>query len=148
MDQVSSTDYPRIIRGIVEHYAQFKPSAGEVEVEVVIDEVAGHYELLHTGWANGYRIHGAVIHIDVRGDKIWVQHDGTEDGITQQLLNAGIRRAAPNSITPELSVDQFCSRGLAKASHCGIMTAGNGLSSLPRGRSSFAVLQLMRPGRF
>jgi hypothetical protein len=90
MGQVTSADYPRIIRGIVEHYGQFKPSAGEVDVEVVIDEAVGHYELLHTGWANGYRIHGAVIHIDIRGDKIWIQHDGTEDGVTQQLLDAGI----------------------------------------------------------
>jgi hypothetical protein len=92
MGQITPADYPRIIRGIIDHYARFQPSAGEVEVEVVIDEAAGHYELLHTGWANGYRIHGAVIHIDVRGEKIWVQHDGTEDGITQQLLNAGVTK--------------------------------------------------------
>jgi len=92
MGEVGPADYPRIVRGIVEHYAQFKPSAGEVDVELVIDERAGHYELIHTGWANGYRIHGAVIHIDIRGDKIWVQHDGTEDGVAQQLLDAGITK--------------------------------------------------------
>lgn len=90
MDQIAATDYPRILRGIVEHYAQFKPSAGDVDVEVVIDERSGHYELLHTGWANGYRIHGAVIHIDIRDGKVWIQQDGTEDGIAQQLLDAGI----------------------------------------------------------
>lgn len=90
MDQVASSEYPRIVRSIVEHYAQFRPSVGEVDVEVVIDEKSGHYELQHTGWANGYRIHGAVIHIDIRGDKVWLQHDGTEDTIAQQLLDAGI----------------------------------------------------------
>jgi XisI protein len=88
MAQVS--EYPGIVRKVIEHYAGFKPSAGEVEVEVVIDEQSGHFELLHNGWANGYRIHGAVIHIDIRGEKIWIQHDGTEDGVANDLVAAGV----------------------------------------------------------
>jgi hypothetical protein len=83
-------DYATIINRVIEHYAQFKPSAGDVEVEVVVDRDRGHYELIHNGWANGYRIHGAVIHIDIRGDKVWIQHDGTEDGVVNDLLAAGI----------------------------------------------------------
>lgn len=83
-------DYPRIVRQLIDHYAQFKPSAGEVDVEVVIDERTGHYELMHNGWANGYRIHGAVIHIDIRNGKIWIQHDGTEAGVANELVEAGV----------------------------------------------------------
>ena len=90
MDKVTPAEYPSIVRAIIERYAQFKPSAGEVDVEVVIDEHCGHFELLHNGWANVYRIHGAVIHIDIKDGKVYVQHDGTEDGVTQQLLDAGI----------------------------------------------------------
>jgi ketopantoate reductase len=88
MAQVS--DYRRIVRGVIEHYASFRPSAGDIDVEVVIDESAGHYELLHNGWANGYRIHGAVIHIDIRDGKIWIQHDGTEYGVANNLVEAGV----------------------------------------------------------
>lgn len=82
--------YRAILRRIFEHYAQFKPSAGEVEVELIIDEDRGHFELLHHGWANGYRIHGPVIHADIRGEKIWIEHDGTEDGIANELVAAGV----------------------------------------------------------
>jgi hypothetical protein len=84
------SEYPQIVRAVVNHYASFKPSAGEIEVEVIIDEQAGHYELLHNGWANGYRVHGAVIHIDIKGDKIWIQHDGTEYGVANNLVEAGV----------------------------------------------------------
>lgn len=83
-------NYPRLVRNVIEHYAQFKPSAGEVDVEVVIDEPNLHFELLHTGWANGYRIHGAVIHIDIKDGKIWIQHDGTERGVANDLVDAGV----------------------------------------------------------
>lgn len=79
-----------IVRKVIDHYAAFKPSAGEVDVEVVVDEKSGHFELMHTGWANGYRIHGAVIHIDIRGDKLWIQHDGTEEGVANDLVAAGV----------------------------------------------------------
>jgi len=83
-------DFPRIVRDVIEHYASFKPSAGQIEVEVVIDEPSGHYELLHSGWANGYRIHGPVIHIDIKNGKIWIQHDGTEYGVANNLVEAGV----------------------------------------------------------
>ncbi len=32
----------------------------------------------------------AVIHIDLLGDKVWVQYDGTEDGVATELVAAGI----------------------------------------------------------
>ena len=30
--------------------------------------------------------------MDVRGDKVWIQRDGTEDGIAEELVDAGIPR--------------------------------------------------------
>jgi hypothetical protein len=79
-----------IIRRIIEHHGQFQSSVGEVENEIIIDEEKGHFELIHTGWINRHRVHGAVIHIDIRGDKAWIQHDGTEDGVATELVAAGI----------------------------------------------------------
>ncbi len=82
--------YSKIVKDVLNHYASFKPSVGEIDVEIVIQEETGHYELMHSGWANGYRVHGAVLHIDIRGDKIWIQHDGTEDGVANDLVAAGV----------------------------------------------------------
>src|SRR4051812_31159236 len=73
-----AAEYPAIIRGIIEHHAAIKPAVGEIETEVIIDEANGHFELARSGWVSGHRIHGAVVHVDIKGDKIWIQHDGTE----------------------------------------------------------------------
>lgn len=47
--------YRQVIREIIHKYAQFKPSIGEVQVEVIIDETNDHYELTHAGWRGDYR---------------------------------------------------------------------------------------------
>jgi hypothetical protein len=88
----SPSRFPRIVREIIERYAQLKPSVGEIETEVVIDESNGHFELARTGWVNGHRVHGAVIHIDIRDEKIWIQHDGTEYGVAAELIAAGVQK--------------------------------------------------------
>ena len=31
-----------------------------------------------------------MVHIDIINDKIWIQRDGTEDGIATELLSAGV----------------------------------------------------------
>jgi hypothetical protein len=35
-------------------------------------------------------VHGAVIHIDLIGEKVWVQYDGTEEGVATELVEAGV----------------------------------------------------------
>lgn len=90
MDSVTS--YRKLIRSIIQEYAQYKPSHGDIDVEVVIDEERDHYELIHAGWSGDYRIHGSVLHLDIRDGKIWIQHDGTEEGIADRLVEAGVPR--------------------------------------------------------
>jgi hypothetical protein len=82
--------YRQIIRDIIQEYAQYKPAVGEVETEVVLDDVNDHYELSRVGWVGTRRVHGAVIHLDIRNGKIWIQHDGTSDGVGYRLLEAGV----------------------------------------------------------
>ena len=81
-----------IVRDLIRRYAGFPPSVGEVEEEVIFDESMDHYELMHSGWVGVRRIHGPVLHIDIRHGKIWIQHDGTEDGVAEELVEAGIPR--------------------------------------------------------
>ncbi len=84
--------YRQIIKDVINEYAQYKPSVGDVETEVVFDESNDHYELVHSGWVKIYRIHGPVLHIDIRGGKVWIQHDGTEDGVAEEFVKRGIPR--------------------------------------------------------
>lgn len=90
MDRIA--EYRRLIRDIINKYAQFPPSHGDVEVETVFDETNDHYELMYSGWHGPQRIHGSVIHVDIRGGKIWIQHDGIEEGIADQFVAAGVPR--------------------------------------------------------
>ena len=41
---------------------------------------------------DGLRVYGVITHVEIRGDKIWIQRDGIEEGITAELLEAGISK--------------------------------------------------------
>lgn len=47
---------------------------------------------MHVGWDGVRRVHGSVVHIDIIGGKIWIQHDGTNRPVAEKLLDAGIPR--------------------------------------------------------
>ena len=79
-----------MIRELVQAYAQFKPSRGDVQIEVIFDAASDHYELIYAGWNGHHRIHGSVLHIDIRDGQVVIQHDGTESGIAEELVKAGI----------------------------------------------------------
>lgn len=85
-------EYRQIIRGLIQEYAQYTPARGDVQIEAIFDETNDHYELIYAGWNGPYRIHGSVLHLDIRNEKIYIQHDGTEDEIAEKLVEAGISR--------------------------------------------------------
>ena len=57
---------------------------------VGVRRCGGHYQIWHIGWDGWKRIHYCVLHINIKDGKIWVQHDGIYEGITQKLLDAGV----------------------------------------------------------
>jgi len=42
------------------------------------------------GWHGRTRVHGSVIHIDVRDGKAWIEHNGTDRKIGEELVEAGV----------------------------------------------------------
>ena len=86
------SEYRRIIRDMIREYAKFKPSLGDVQVEIIFDESNDHYELMYAGWTGDHRIHGSVLHLDIRDGKVLIQYDGTEEGVAEKLVEAGIPR--------------------------------------------------------
>ena len=87
-----TTHYRQIVKEVIRNHARFQPSYGEVEVETIFDEASDHYELCYTGWDGYHRIHGTVLHIDIRHGKVWIQHDGTEEGVAEEFVMAGVPR--------------------------------------------------------
>ena len=94
MDPTTLNTYRDIVRGLIAEYASHKPSHGQIETEAVIDAAHDHYEVMHVGWDGDRRVHGTVLHIDIRNGKIWIQFDGTAPGVALDLLEAGIPREA------------------------------------------------------
>lgn len=93
MDTVNElAEYRRIIRDLITAYAKFVPARGDVQIETIFDETNDHYELMYAGWNGSHRVHGSVLHLDIRNEKVWIQYDGTEEGVAEELVKAGIPR--------------------------------------------------------
>lgn len=82
--------YRDLVHQIILKYAEYKPSHGDIEPEAIIDSERDRYELMHVGWDNQRRVHGSVIHIDIIDGKIWIQHDGTNISIAEELVDLGV----------------------------------------------------------
>ncbi len=87
------TQYRKLIQDIMEEYAAMKPSYGDIEMEVVADTQRDHYQLLSIGWNKLERIHGTLLHVDIQNGKIWIQYDGTEEGIAHRLVAHGVPKS-------------------------------------------------------
>jgi hypothetical protein len=88
MDTVSR--YRDIIEQTLRAHTTIPSSVGDVQYQVVADRENDHYVLVQVGWGPQKRIYGTLGHIDIVGGKVWVQHDGTEEGLANQLRDAGI----------------------------------------------------------
>ena len=89
MDSIN-VQYRNIVEKVMQDYIDFLGSDDEVQAELVFDRDRDRYLLVETGWQNGYRIYGTLLHIDIIDHKLWIQHDGTEEGIAVELVAAGV----------------------------------------------------------
>ena len=90
MDKLEN--YRRIIQRIVEHHAKYTPSHGQIEVAPFIDIEHDNYGLIDVGWSRNGRVHSIIFHLRIETDKIWVEWDGIETSVAQELVDAGIPR--------------------------------------------------------
>lgn len=71
---------------VLQDYYEFLGDDPESELKLVIDEKNHHYLLIEAGWHKNQRIYGNLIHLDIIQAKIWIQQDGTEVGIANELV--------------------------------------------------------------
>ena len=75
---------------ILQYYADLPYRYGDVITYVVVSRDLNHFMLMHEGWENDRRVHGCLVHAQIRNDKIWIYYDGIEDGITGELVADGV----------------------------------------------------------
>jgi hypothetical protein len=89
MDKV--TQYKQIVRDLIDYVYSLCPLSDEVEVQRITDDVNGHYLLYSVGWQGHDWVYGSFVHIDVRDNgRVWLQHDGTDLRIADELVERGI----------------------------------------------------------
>jgi hypothetical protein len=82
--------YRQNVQEIIKRYAESRPLPADIEGQVVFDTARDHYQLINVGWNNGKWIYGCVLHMDIKNGKVWLQYNGTEDEIAEELIKAGI----------------------------------------------------------
>jgi hypothetical protein len=82
--------YRQIIQDVLTEYVRLRYAYGEIQNEAIFDRETDRYLVMSVGWQKVKRIHGCLIHIDIINGKVWIQRDGTEHGIANDLVQAGI----------------------------------------------------------
>ncbi|MFH7244021.1 MAG: XisI protein [Spirulina sp.] len=81
-----------ILEATLQTYAELPYTLGDVSTYVVVSRDSNHFFLMHEGWQGNRRIHGIVVHAEIRDKKIWIHYDGIEGSITEELVAAGIAK--------------------------------------------------------
>ena len=81
--------YRSYIKEVIKQHSH--PSTyGDVEIQNIFDTEHDHYQLVHAGWYKKQRQYGCIMHMDIKDGKIWIQHDGTEIGVADELVELGV----------------------------------------------------------
>ena len=87
-------NYRQLIEQILAEHTRVPYAHGVIDIETVFDRQGDHYLVMLSGRDGIRRVHGCLIHLDIRGGKIWVQRDGTEYGVARELMDAGVPKDA------------------------------------------------------
>jgi len=76
--------YRQTIKNVLLKHVSIQYANADIHNKIICDRDTDNYLVMSLGWQQVKRIHGCLIHIDIIDDKVWVQRDGTEDGIEER----------------------------------------------------------------
>ena len=82
--------YREAIKSVIQTYAKYRPSHGDIQLDVIFDETHDRYALMQVGWDRGRRIRGNLIYVTFQNGKVHIEYDGIEHGITDDLIKQGV----------------------------------------------------------
>lgn len=92
MDKI--IEYENTILQILNDFKnQFKKTSKNIEAIIVTDKDKHIYQFLWLGWEGNKHILSITVFISIINSKIWIQHDLTEVGIANLLVEAGIPKS-------------------------------------------------------
>ena len=90
MDKIEK--YRQILQQTVEKYASEPRRPEQVPLVPICDRERDNYLLMRVGWDNVGRAHHTLFHFRLKDGKVWIEDDGIERGIANDLLEAGIEK--------------------------------------------------------
>jgi hypothetical protein len=80
--------YRHIVRELLtSHAISNEPN---IECQIIFDAERDHYQILDIGWQDLHRVYACFIHLDIKDDKIWIQHNMTEADLGEELVEKGV----------------------------------------------------------
>jgi hypothetical protein len=84
--------YRQLIKEAIRAHAWPSGYGEGIEVATIFDDETGNYQLVYFGWDQGLRVYTVLLHVRLHNGKVWIERDGTAEGIATDLLTAGIPR--------------------------------------------------------
>ena len=82
--------YQKAVMNILTEYSKIKYANVQGENQVVADKENNRFLIMTIGWQKNHFVHDCPMHFDIINGKVWIQYDGTEDGVGYDLEAAGI----------------------------------------------------------
>lgn len=79
-----------LLERILSDYAKLPYRYGDVATYLVVNQDRNHFLLMQEGWEENRRVHGCLVHAEIRNQKIWIHYDGIECGIANELTDLGV----------------------------------------------------------
>jgi predicted RNA-binding protein len=85
-------EYRKNIRILLEEIHGYDVSSGVdgIEGQIIFDVEHDHYLLIDLGWEQKQYVYGAIVHIDIKEGKIWIQRNNTEIDLANRLVEMGV----------------------------------------------------------
>jgi hypothetical protein len=84
--------YVQTLCEVVREWGETGSSLHPIDSEIICDLQSGNVLLVGVGWRKEERIHNMYFHARVRQGKIWIEWDGIDPSIIEELLQRGIPR--------------------------------------------------------
>lgn len=86
--EISLDFYQQCVKKLLSQYESLKDE--DSKIELIFDDERMHYMALWVGWHEYKRIHQCAVHIDIVGDRIFIECNDTEDPLVAELVEMGV----------------------------------------------------------
>jgi hypothetical protein len=78
-------NYKEVVQTILKNHVR-NHSNSQTEVQLIFDTERDRYQVINIGWQDLTRVFGCIIYVEIKDGKIWIERDGTEIGVANELV--------------------------------------------------------------